>query len=151
MSEAILTYIELDWKTTRVAAAAQRVRLTLARSSLGIAAWILLSYALRANRQIRNAIEAADVRSNDDRASMAQVATTLGQHAALLDAACAEVAAPTSLAWLVRKVLERAKQLCGEMEEIAETAALASSASFAELVERDLRESLVEAGSDQGS
>ncbi|MDE0421481.1 MAG: hypothetical protein OXK76_11445 [Gammaproteobacteria bacterium] len=150
MSEGILTYVELDWKTTRVAAAAQRVRLTLARSSLGIAGSILLSYALRAARQMRNAIETADVRSNDDRASMAQIATILGQHAALLDAACDQVAL-ASLTWLERKVLDRAKRLYDEMEEIAETAALASSASFAQLVEQDLRESLVEAEPDQGS
>lgn len=148
VTEAAVTYIELDWKTTAVVAVAQRVRLAIARSSLGVLVWFLLGYALRSTQQIREMVSAADVSTADERARMAQFANQLGQSVSLLDAACENVAKQGRLPWLARRVLARLERLCVEVEEIAETAALASSASFGQLVERDLRESLVKIGAD---
>lgn len=143
MSEAALNYIELDWRTTAVSAVAQRVRLAIASSSLGVLVWFLLGYALRSARQIRTAVATADVRTTDERAMMAQFAKHLARSVALLDAACENATAQGQSSWLARRVFARLEQLCADMEDIAETAALASSEAFAEVVERDLMESLV--------
>ena len=148
MSEVALNYIELDWKTTAVSAVAQRVRLAVARSSLGVLVWLLLGYALRSAREIRAAVATADVRTTDERAMMAQFAKHLARSVALLDAACENATAQGQSSWLERKAFEGLEQICVDMEDVAETAALASSEAFAEVVERDLRESLVKPGAD---
>ena len=151
MSEATISYIELDWQTARIATLAQRVTLALARSSLGLLAWILLGHGLRVGRQIRRSVETAEVCTVDDRARMAELAQRLGRHAGLFDAACKELSKQERLPWLERTILGRMERLCDEMEDIAETAALASSAPFARLVEQDLTESLATVRAAQGN
>ena len=143
MSEATLEFIELDWRANAVGAAVQRIRLTLARGSLLLFAWVFVYWALHWVRRMHGALAEAEVHTDEDRAQMAECAEYISRYAALLDHGLSELAdGERRLSWLDRWMVRRLEQLCSEMEDAAETAALAASPAFAAFIESELGECL---------
>lgn len=74
---------------------------------------------------------------------MAECAGYISRYAVLLDRGLSELADGESLSsWMDRWMFGRLELLCSEMEDAAETAALAGSTAFAAFVESELGECL---------
>ena len=141
------SFIELDAKTSAIEAAAKHVRLVLVRGAVGAVFLLLgaisLFYLWRIGRHIaavRALLAETDVETDRDRSQMRNVASHLGQAAAALDAAHAALVHRPGVRIPIfnRMITNRLEVLSFEAEDVAETAALAASAAFARLVEKDL-------------
>ena len=127
---------EIDVFTSIIEAIRKRVRLALAQGSLGILCVILL-YARRVLSQVRHAISAADVRSEDDRLLLREAAEDLQRFADAMSSCRGRLADSRNLFRVV--VVRLVDVLVVKAEDVAETAALGASLEFVSLVKEDLK------------
>ena len=126
----------IDVFTSIIDAIRKRVRLALAQGSLGILCVSLL-YARRVLRQVSNAVSAADVRSEEDRRLLREIAEDLQRFADTMDSCRDQLADSRNLFSVV--VVRLVDALVVKAEDVAETAALGACLEFANLVKDDLK------------
>ena len=129
----------IDVRTTTIEAIRKRVRLALAQGSPGILCVVTLMYARRVLDQVGRAISAADVRSEDDRRLLREVAECHQRFADTLNRYRDQLA--DSRPHLIFRVAgyRLSGALVVKAEDVAETAALGASMEFANLVTEDLK------------
>ena len=128
----------IDVFTSTIEANRQRLRLALAQGSLGIQIVFMLLDVRRVLDQVGDAISTADVRSEDDRTRLREVAQDLQRFADAMDS-CRDLLADWR--WSLFKVVfvPLLEALVIKAEDVAETAALGASLEFANLVKEDLK------------
>ena len=128
----------IDVCTTTIEAIRQRLWLALAQGSLGILCVIILWYAGRVLDEVGDAISAADVRSEEDRRRLREVAENHQRFAAAMGSYHDQLA---DRQWSLFRVVggRLLDALVVKAEDVAETAALGASLEFANLVKEDLK------------
>ena len=128
----------IDVFTSTIEAIRQRLRLALARGSLGFQIVIILLYARGVLDQVGHAISAVDVRSEEDRVRLRAIAQGYQRFADAMGSCRDRLAnSPWSLFGVV--VVRLSDALVVKAEDVAETAALGASLEFANLVKEDLK------------
>ena len=128
----------IDVFTSTIEANRQRLRLALAQGSLSIQIVFMLLDARRVLDQVGDAVSTADVRSEDDRTHLREVAE---YHQRFADAMGSYRDGLADWRWSLFKVVvvPLLDALVIKAEDVVETAALGASLEFADLVKEDLK------------
>jgi hypothetical protein len=147
MTAAALVLVELDTNASIVEAAAKRVHLALHRGSMIAGAGVVCLYLHRAQNisdSLRKRLSEAEIQTDEDRATVRDIAASLGQGARAFEKAYCDARKRNvgRIPVFGPRVMAQLDDLSCALEDMAETAALAASEAFADAVCNELKRNL---------